>query len=129
MELFTLPPLRILQYVLRYNPAHSRITPKSHPKRIVRHASYLPSWQVMLSVLRCCKNSFQKNRDVFWSVGKPQYKEANDIIPNAPSTILKKTGVDRIQHQKKRIGSINLLPVSHPQRFSFLDSSGPLLIG
>jgi len=37
------------------------------------------------------QNSFQKNTDVFWSVGKPQYQEANNVIFSANSpAILKK---------------------------------------
>ncbi len=38
-------------------------------KGIVRPASCLPSWQTMLSVLRCCTNSFQKTRMFFGASG------------------------------------------------------------
>ena len=34
-----------------------------------------------------------KNRDVFWSVRKPQYQEANNIFPNAPTT--RRNGLDQ----------------------------------
>jgi hypothetical protein len=48
MELFTLQPLRKLQYVFSYNPAYSRITQKDHSKPIVRLASSLPPGRLVL---------------------------------------------------------------------------------
>ncbi len=58
---------------------------KDHSKPLVRLASYLPSWQVMLSVLRCWENSYQKTRMFFGMSGsrniRKQIRLYTQLIP------------------------------------------------
>jgi hypothetical protein len=76
----------------------------------------------LVLVCGAMEKQLPKNKDVFWTVWEPQYQEANNVIFSANSpAILKKIGEDIIhQQQKKRIGSINFLPVfPHSDYFLF----------
>ena len=61
---------------------------KDHSKPLVRLASCLPSWQAMLSVLRCWENSFEKTRTSFGRSGSRNIRKQITFFLTPP--ILKK---------------------------------------
>ena len=69
MDLFTLPPLRTLHYILKYNPAYSRIMPKK-PFKTVCPPCFEPAVLAGLSwFVERWKNSFQKTGMFFGASG------------------------------------------------------------
>jgi len=93
MELFTLQPLRKLQYVFSYNPAYSRITQKDHSKPIVHLASSLRSWQACLGLWSDGKIATKKQGHFLEGREAAICGSSNVICPGNSPVILKKTGV------------------------------------
>ncbi len=72
---------------------HSSFLPCLHPGRITSkntiQTDYPPCFEPALVAglpwfVERWKNSFQKTGMFFWSVGEPQYQEANNFFPNIP---------------------------------------------